>query len=397
MVSAMGQSFSRKAIQGQSRLGRRLLSGVLATGVSAWSLPALTEETLTIPDAPAPSAPLQEPRAEAEPSFTPLRRKTDQTQTAPLAAPKISLETPVRETLQGKNQYIDPSSFVRTAPQKLEVAPDVVFSERRSRPVAAVQPSPQLAPRTQRLMPRPAVSPRSLITRAPQSFSPLKPLALGTHRYRSSALRANETPAGEVFSLAPMAQRGIRIALAPLPDYNRATQLYQTAPQPTQGQNTDLMFPVAQAAAITSNFGWRTHPISGTGRMHQGTDIGAPLGAPVVAAYSGQVALADWSGGYGLMVTIRHLDGAQESRYAHLSEIFVQPGQQVQQGEIIGRVGSTGYSTGPHLHFEWRHLTQEGWVAVDAGPHLQMALDNLLRNQAIAEAARPQITAQAAR
>jgi murein DD-endopeptidase MepM/ murein hydrolase activator NlpD len=121
--------------------------------------------------------------------------------------------------------------------------------------------------------------------------------------------------------------------------------------------------------------------------MHQGTDIGAPLGTPVVAAYSGQVAMADWSGGYGLMVVVRHLEGAQESRYAHLSEVFVRPGQEVKQGEIIGRVGSTGYSTGPHLHFEWRHLTPNGWVAVDAGPHLQMALDNLVRTQAIARTA----------
>jgi murein DD-endopeptidase MepM/ murein hydrolase activator NlpD len=380
MVSAMGQSFSRKALQRQSR---RLLSGVLAAGVGAWSLPASTEETLTIPDAPAPTAPVEAPRAEAQPTVAapaPI---------APLAAPKISLEAPVREVIQGKNQYIDPSSFVRTEPQKLEVAPEVVFSERRSRPAVAAQAAPQLAPRAPRLAPRPPVSPRSLITRAP--------LNLGTHRYRPSALRTNDGPAGEVFSLAPMAQRGIRIALAPLPDYSRATRLYQTAPQPTQGQNTDLMFPVAQAASITSNFGWRIHPISGTSRMHQGTDIGAPLGTPVVAAYSGQVSLADWSGGYGLMVVIRHLEGTQESRYAHLSEIFVQPGQEVQQGEIIGRIGSTGYSTGPHLHFEWRHLTPQGWVAVDAGPHLQMALDNLLRNQAIAGVERPQITAQASR
>ncbi|MBJ7900101.1 MAG: peptidoglycan DD-metalloendopeptidase family protein [Cyanobacteria bacterium RI_101] len=378
-----------------SRPGRRLLSGVLAVGVGGWGLPAFTEETLTTPEIPEPSAPIQEPRAEVQPSFTPLRRKSAPASVAPLAAPKISLQSPARETPQGKNQYVDPSSFVRTAPQRLEVESAVVFSERRSRPAAESRPAPALAPRAQRLARRPSVSPRSLIARAPQSFSPLKPLALGTHRYRPSALRTDDGPAGEVFSLAPMAQRGIRIALAPLPDYSRSTRLRQTTLDPAPSQNTDLRFPIAQAAPISSDFGWRIHPISGVGRMHQGTDIAAPLGAPVVAAYSGQVALADWSGGYGLMVTIRHLDGVQESRYAHLSEIFVQPGQEVRQGEIIGRVGSTGYSTGPHLHFEWRHLTPQGWVAVDAGPHLQMALANLVEEQTVAE--RPQIAAQATR
>ena len=125
--------------------------------------------------------------------------------------------------------------------------------------------------------------------------------------------------------------------------------------------------------------------------MHSGTDLGAPTGTPVLAAYAGEVSMADWSGGYGLMVVLRHLEGTQESRYAHLSEVFVKAGQSVQKGEIIGRVGSTGLSTGPHLHFEWRHLTNNGWVAVDAGTHLEYAMANLMRNQQLASApARPQ-------
>ena len=86
------------------------------------------------------------------------------------------------------------------------------------------------------------------------------------------------------------------------------------------------------------------------------------------------------------MVTLRHLEGTQESRYAHLSDIYVEPGEWVEQGTVIGRLGSTGYSTGPHLHFEWRHLTDKGWVAVDAGLHLEYAMDNLIRSMQYAQA-----------
>lgn len=140
--------------------------------------------------------------------------------------------------------------------------------------------------------------------------------------------------------------------------------------------NMSLLFPLSIPSPITSLFGWRQHPISGDRRFHSGTDIGAPLGTPVLAAYAGQVAIADFMGGYGLTVTVNHNQGQQESLYAHLSEIFVKPGEVVKQGDVIGRVGSTGNSTGPHLHFEWRELTSEGWEAMDAGEQLQYALAN---------------------
>jgi murein DD-endopeptidase MepM/ murein hydrolase activator NlpD len=235
--------------------------------------------------------------------------------------------------------------------------------------------------------PKTAIAPRrqSIATnqiRPVKTRSPLKPVALngGNKMAIGRAIGANQ-----VFSLDPIVNRGIEIALAPLPEYTRSTSLY-ASPSNTERSGTDLSFPVAGVNPITSAFGWRVHPISGQQRMHNGTDIGAPLGTPVIAAYSGTVAAAQWSGGYGLMVTLRHLEGTQESRYAHLSEIFVEPGQEVAQGEVIGRVGSTGFSTGPHLHFEWRHLTNDGWVAVDAGPHLQYALANLMRAQNYAKA-----------
>ena len=97
---------------------------------------------------------------------------------------------------------------------------------------------------------------------------------------------------------------------------------------------------------LTSRFGWRW------GRAHKGVDIGATYGAPVRAAGAGTVVSAGWSGGYGKLVTVRHADGTITA-YAHMSAITVYSGR-VAAGEQIGRVGSTGNSTGPHLHFEVR-------------------------------------------
>ncbi len=103
---------------------------------------------------------------------------------------------------------------------------------------------------------------------------------------------------------------------------------------------------------LTSGFGLRRHPVFGVIRMHNGVDIAAPWGTPVRAAASGTVLFAGWFGGYGKLVILDH--GGFTTLYGHLSSIGVAVGQRVQAGQVIGRVGSTGYSTGPHLHFEIR-------------------------------------------
>lgn len=139
-----------------------------------------------------------------------------------------------------------------------------------------------------------------------------------------------------------------------------------------------LIFPLSIPAPITSLFGWRIHPISGMSRFHSGTDIGAPLRTPVLAAYTGQVQIADFLSGYGLSVSIKHQNGTKDTLYAHLSEVFVKPGQWVKQGDVIGYVGSTGTATGPNLHFELRQLTSEGWVVIDPGTQLESALAELV-------------------
>jgi murein DD-endopeptidase MepM/ murein hydrolase activator NlpD len=106
---------------------------------------------------------------------------------------------------------------------------------------------------------------------------------------------------------------------------------------------------------LSSGYGMRW------GRMHRGIDIAGPIGTPVVAAASGMVEFAGWnSGGYGNVIDIRHRDGSL-TRYAHLSQVQVQQGDCVSQGQVIGEIGSTGRSTGPHLHFEM-HLVGKGAV-----------------------------------
>jgi len=104
---------------------------------------------------------------------------------------------------------------------------------------------------------------------------------------------------------------------------------------------------------ITSGFGLRLHPIFGTREMHTGIDIGAPSGTPVFAARAGRVTYAGVEAGYGKLIVIDHGDGVT-TWYSHLSTIVVRIGQLVHHGELVGRVGSTGYSTGPHLLFEIR-------------------------------------------
>ncbi|NLO28565.1 MAG: peptidoglycan DD-metalloendopeptidase family protein [Actinobacteria bacterium] len=104
---------------------------------------------------------------------------------------------------------------------------------------------------------------------------------------------------------------------------------------------------------VTSGFGYRMHPIFHVRKMHTGIDMDGDMGDPIRAASAGTVISAGWRGGYGKCVVISH-SGGLATLYGHLSTILVSVGEEVKRGEIIGKVGSTGYSTGPHLHFEVR-------------------------------------------
>ncbi|WP_231127260.1 M23 family metallopeptidase [Motilibacter aurantiacus] len=104
---------------------------------------------------------------------------------------------------------------------------------------------------------------------------------------------------------------------------------------------------------VTSKFGMRTHPVTGVYKLHTGTDFAAPMGSPIGAASGGTVKSAGWQSGYGNTVVIDHGNGIT-TMYAHASELLVKPGQRVEPGDTVAKAGSTGLSTGPHLHFEVR-------------------------------------------
>ncbi|MGH3666181.1 MAG: peptidoglycan DD-metalloendopeptidase family protein, partial [Egibacteraceae bacterium] len=123
------------------------------------------------------------------------------------------------------------------------------------------------------------------------------------------------------------------------------------APPPRAGGGGGLVRPVA--GVITSGFGPRVHPVTGERRGHEGLDIAAASGTQVGAAGAGTVTHAGSAGGYGFLVTVDH-GGGLSTRYGHLSRIGVTVGERLRVGQSLGAVGSTGLSTGPHLHFEVR-------------------------------------------
>lgn len=131
----------------------------------------------------------------------------------------------------------------------------------------------------------------------------------------------------------------------------RGARCSLTYPEPASW----FITPVGGPCEISSTFGPRQHPMGGgnSGHFHLGVDLAANTGSPVVAAAPGIVVTAAWRGALGNLVEVVH-DGGFVTRYAHNKMLFTEPGKRVKQGEVIACVGSTGRSTGPHLHFEVR-------------------------------------------
>jgi len=138
-----------------------------------------------------------------------------------------------------------------------------------------------------------------------------------------------------------------------------ATQASEVTKVPEAAEKK-VGFALPLEGRVSSEFGWRRDPFTEEQRFHKGLDLAAPRGTPILSSAEGTVVFSGWQGGHGNTVVIRHPDG-HETRYSHNAQNLVQEGDRVGQGEMIARVGSTGRSTGPHLHFE----VTKGGVAVD--------------------------------
>jgi murein DD-endopeptidase MepM/ murein hydrolase activator NlpD len=131
-----------------------------------------------------------------------------------------------------------------------------------------------------------------------------------------------------------------------------AAEVSLTYTPPPQAGVIPARMPLAKDR-LTSRFGMRVDPVTGIYGPHSGIDLAAPVGTPIHATADGVVGAASWFGGYGLMVVIES-GGGLETRFAHMSRVAVTPGERVHAGDVLGYVGSTGTSTGPHLHYETR-------------------------------------------
>ena len=158
-------------------------------------------------------------------------------------------------------------------------------------------------------------------------------------------------------------------ALVSVSQANRAAVVPGLVAAPVVVRPTSVSIPSrmpVETAALTSGFGMRWHPVTGGRHQHKGVDLGAAWGTPVYASADGIVSRADWFSSYGLYVAIEH-GGDIETRYGHMSRLAAYAGEAVHKGDLIGYVGSTGRSTGPHLHYEVRIAGN----AVNPIPYLQ--------------------------
>jgi murein DD-endopeptidase MepM/ murein hydrolase activator NlpD len=330
---------------------------------------------------------------------------------------EILVPAPLSRIIPNRNAEIvaTSSSQVRPTPIVKQSIPATSLNSRRNEPAPAYRAVPQVsnlptigsiptrygrtAPsnQTAATSERPGLKPTIVAPIKPAPIAPIRSIDRVATSAPAPYSVAIDVPAPlnrimpvPTVARLPQVNRGGVVPTVPaIPTVRPAGANPQSKPlafanTPANEFNSSFVYPLSNPAPITSRFGWRTHPITGSRRFHAGVDIGAPMGAPVVATGSGTIVSAGWNGGYGKAIVIQH-NGVQQTLYGHLSEIFVQPGQQIEQGTVIGRVGSTGNSTGPHLHFETRTATADGWVAVDPRAEVEYALDNLRRSMPFAQ------------
>ncbi len=293
------------------------------------------------------------------PSPTPVTREVAPTQVAATTPVRV-LSDPARPETSGAAEPAVADPFVGNLLASVEVARAQREASVESAPGAIAVPTTAAGPAT------PATAAPVLLASSPGIA---EPAAEAEETLLSSTQIASSPSTTETTTLSASRQREL-LAAAPLGSeayapINRTPVGQIVSPGMPMLPDTSEYLPDAPArfagyvwpsqGVLTSGFGWRW------GRRHQGIDIAGPVGTPIVAAADGVVERSGWnSGGYGNMVDIRHPDGSL-TRYAHNSRNHVRVGQQVRQGQLIADMGSTGRSTGPHVHFEI-HLPGSGPV-----------------------------------
>jgi len=182
----------------------------------------------------------------------------------------------------------------------------------------------------------------------------LTPMLVDAWERQQGAVRPGTTLTRAEGLPVPAAAPGTATVPTPTVSVNRPVTSYaHVAPANPPASKVEESSPLSlqMPGRVSSAYGWRSDPLKGHARFHGGIDLAARYGTSVPAAAGGTVVSAGEQGGYGLTVVVRHENGF-ESRYAHLASLDVQAGDRVTQGQQVGRVGSTGRSTGPHLHFE---------------------------------------------
>lgn len=380
LAAKRSMRFSNKLLQ---RLGCLGSLGVFSSGMALAQTPSPTPSA-----APSVVVPTE---AAADP--TPPAMTSAAPSPAVVAPPEqIAPEPPVPVVIEQNPVPASPAPSVApqpeaaTAPNTYEAPDSIIFSERSSGCQFSVSPGKTAAEACGTAPSKPVAT-----SKAAGLSKTVSNLISGVVRPKFASPDAAVASAAPV-RVGPISLSSSGIGFSPnsVVKPSEFVQNYYNRTVRPLGRvgngNISLLFPLSIPAAITSLFGWRVHPISGTTRMHTGTDIGAPLGTPVLAALTGRVIMADFFGGYGLSIALEHKDGTQQTLYAHLSEIFVKPGDVINQGAVIGRVGSTGASTGPHLHFEYRQQLEDGeWVAQDAGFALETAMGQLVKSLQVAQ------------
>lgn len=327
-------------------------------------LPAVPEPTYIDPPAQVPNPVQVEPYV--APSIESAEGSGEIVRPTNLVPAEIpSIPDDYTSALIDPTDYSIGATIVEAAP---EVAPEIVVIERssgcqfsvggnRALPDAVcAQPNDQTATVAQRDSSAAPVSERDQFQSAGRL--PEQSVNIGPVSFSSAGIRISDNTVAQSRAY-----------------YNKAIR-----PIVNLQMGRNFIFPLSTPAPITSLFGWRLHPISGDQRFHTGTDIGAPSGTPVLAAQAGRVAASESMGGYGLTVVLRHGEKEDlESLYPHLSQLLVEPGEWVEQGEVVGLVGSTGNSTGPHLHFEMRQLTADGWVTLNTDDLLKQSVAKLVQ------------------